>query len=137
MGYQHIGAQDRSQVIWQSNDHGIIGSGDRRIGKKKGRKKKEIVIQSQERNSQGVSSLCLFSFFPCPDLPLPLLSPVGECPLVCWLVSFCVLTCPSLCCLQMVSASWLVSFFPCPDLSLPLWSPESECPLLGHSLSIS
>jgi len=30
--YWHIGAQDRSQVIWQSNDRGIIGSGDHEIG---------------------------------------------------------------------------------------------------------
>ena len=26
MGYQHIGAQDMSQVIWQSGDCGIVGS---------------------------------------------------------------------------------------------------------------
>jgi len=25
MGYWHIGAQDMSQVIWQSGDHGIVG----------------------------------------------------------------------------------------------------------------
>ena len=51
--------------------------------------------------------------------------------------SFCVLTCPSLCHLQDVSAPCLVTFFPCPDLFLPLPSPGSECPLLGHFLSMS
>jgi len=47
-----------------------------------------------------------------------------------WLVSFCVLTCLSLCGLQFVSAPCLLGFFLCPDLSLPLWSPESESPCL-------
>jgi len=34
MGYWHIGAQDMSQVIWQSGDRGIVGSGDKEKGKK-------------------------------------------------------------------------------------------------------
>jgi len=36
MGFWHIGAQDMSQVIWQSGDCGIVGSGDK---KGKGEKK--------------------------------------------------------------------------------------------------
>jgi len=35
MGYRHIGAQDRSQVIWQSSDRGITGSGDREVERKR------------------------------------------------------------------------------------------------------
>jgi len=54
-----------------------------------------------------------------------------------WLVSFCVLTCPSLCGLQKVSAPYSVGFFLYPDMSLPLLSPEGKCPSLGWFLSVS
>jgi len=39
MGYRHIGAQDMSQVIWQSSDRGIVGSGDEKG--KRGKKVKD------------------------------------------------------------------------------------------------
>jgi len=35
MEYWHIGAQDMSQVIWQSGDRGIMGSGDKKREKGK------------------------------------------------------------------------------------------------------
>src|SRR6266850_1517621 len=50
---------------------------------------------------------------------------------------FRVLTCPSVCALQSVSAPRSVGFFPCPDLSVHLCSPGSECPSLGWILSMS
>ena len=40
--------------------------------------------------------------------------------------SFGVLTYPSRCCLQRVSAPRSFEFFPCPDLSLPMPSPASK-----------
>jgi len=37
--YRHIGAQDISQVIWQSGDRGTVGSGDKKgEGKRKGKR---------------------------------------------------------------------------------------------------
>ena len=42
-------------------------------------------------------------------------------------VSFCVLTSPSLCRPQLVSAPRSVGLFPCPDKFLPLPSPGCEC----------
>ena len=108
---------------------------------------------------QKVSGPCSVAFFPCPDLSLPLLSLVCECLLLdyflsmFWLISpsavsrqwvplaqllsFCVLTCSSLCCIQKVSGPCSVVFVPCPDLSLPLLSPDCGCLLLGHFLSMS
>jgi hypothetical protein len=53
------------------------------------------------------------------------------------LVSFGVLTYPSLCGLQLVSAPRLVGFFRRPDLSLPVWSPVGERTLLCWFLSVS
>jgi hypothetical protein len=50
-------------------------------------------------------------------------------------LSFRVLTCPSLCALQLVSASHSLAFFPCPHLSLGLRSQVCECPLLSFFLS--
>ena len=65
---------------------------------------------------QGVSAPCLVVFFMCPDLSLPLRSPVCECLLLGCFLS--VLTCCFLCGLQDVSAPCSVAFFPCPDLFL-------------------
>jgi len=39
MGFRHIGAQDMSQVIWQSGDRGIVGSGDKE--ERKGKRVKD------------------------------------------------------------------------------------------------
>jgi len=62
MEYRHIGAQDVSQVIWQSGDCGIVGSGDREgKGGQSGdrgivgsgdreKEKKKIIALSQECN---------------------------------------------------------------------------------------
>ena len=43
-----------------------------------------------------------------------------------------VLTWPSLCALQSVSAPRSAAFPPCPDKSLPLPSPERECASVGR-----
>jgi hypothetical protein len=56
-------------------------------------------------------------------------------PLTC-LDSFHVLTCLSICALQLVSAPYLLGFFLCPDLFIHLHSPGSECPLLTWILSV-
>jgi hypothetical protein len=109
---------------------------------------------------QRVSVSYSVSFFPCPDKYLPLLSPESECPLFshflfrvltkphplpsparecpllsCFLSADCVLTSPSLCRLQEVSASRSVSLFPCRDKSLSLPSPDCVCPSLSRFLS--
>jgi len=62
MGFWHIGAQDMSQVIWQSSDRGIAGSGDKE-GKRE--KREKIIIQSQERNTllESPNSLDLVSSY--------------------------------------------------------------------------
>jgi hypothetical protein len=93
-----------------------------------------------------VSTPFLVTFFLYPDLSQPLWSPGSEfhslgcfLSVFClWLVhpsvisswwvllaqllSFCILTCSSLCGLQFVSIPYLVTFFLCPDLSIPLQS---------------
>ena len=46
-----------------------------------------------------------------------------------WLDYFCVLTCPFICALQLVSASSLAGLFLCPNLSVHLCSLGSECTL--------
>ena len=51
-----------------------------------------------------------------------------------WPVSLCVLTRPSLCRLQLVSAPQSVCFLACPDKFLPLPSPERGC-AFGRSVS--
>jgi len=105
---------------------------------------------------QDVSASCSLGFLLCPDLSICLHSPGCECPLLTqipsmsWLVcpsvlsrmwvphahldSFCVLTCPSVCTLQFVSAPCSLRFLPCPDLSVHLCSSESECPSFVHFL---
>jgi len=51
------------------------------------------------------------------------------------LLSFNILTCPSLRDLQEVSAPCSVAFLPHPDLSLPMPPPGSECFFLSYFLS--
>ena len=83
MKYQHIGAQDRSQVIWQSDDRRIIGSGDHGIGRKRGReRKKKIIVQGQEHNIIEAQVATIPSPTPEPRTPLVDLLPLSEVPLV-------------------------------------------------------
>lgn len=56
-----------------------------------------------------VSTPCLLDFFLCCNFCIYLHSPVSECPLLAWFLS--VLTCISICTLQLVSAPCLPSFF--------------------------
>ena len=105
---------------------------------------------------QYVSAPHLVASFLCLDKSLSLWSPGSKCPLLghfvsmswqvpsvvsrewvplAWSLSFHVLTSPSLCYLQGVSAPSSVASFPCPDKSLPLWPPGCKCLLLSHFLS--
>ena len=89
---------------------------------------------------QEVSEPRSVGFFGCPDLSLPVRSPVGEWASVGRILrsdSLRVLICTSLCGLQLVSGPRSVGLFACPDLSLPVWSPGSEWASVGRTLSVT
>src|SRR6267142_599070 len=81
---------------------------------------------------QGVSSPRSLDLFPCPDLSLPLRSPV--CEYLARSVCFLVLTCSSFSSPGSECPS-LARFVPCPDLFHPLCSTGSECPSLARFVS--
>ena len=104
---------------------------------------------------QHVGFLGSDTLFPCPDRTILPLSLGRQCPLLFFFfrvltspfpyrlqfvsapqsISFFIITCLSLCCLQVVSTPLLVAFFMCPEKSLPLSSAGSECPWISHFLS--
>ena len=86
--------------------------------------------------SLGSECHLLVGFISFPDFAPPLRSPESACPSLTWSRFFPVLTCPSLCGVQIVSVPHSVAFFTCSDLFLPL-SPEGEFPPLCHLLSMS
>ena len=83
-------------------------------------------------------SLILWSltlFFLCPDMSLPLWSPVGECPLVGWFLSVSWHVPPSVVSSQWVPLGWLVGWFLSVSWHVPPSVASSRWVLLGWLVS--